>query len=107
MGAAAAVVLMKERHIVEAFERAGATSPDRGRAPDDLNVEASGIGWRRLRERAVVRETSPDSGRYYLDIEVWQGLRRTRRRAVLIVIIVAIVVLAFTVMGGHFAQTAR
>ena len=45
---------------------------------------------RRLRERAVVRETPPDSGHYYLDVEVWRALRRTRRRVLAAVLIVAV-----------------
>lgn len=81
MGGAVAVILIKERHIVEAFERAGATSPERAVNPADAGVDDVGIGWRRLRERAIVREGSP--GRYYLDVEVWQATRRTRRRIVL------------------------
>jgi hypothetical protein len=93
MGAAAAVVLLRERQVVEAFERAGATSADRARDPADIGVEQSGVGWRRLRSRAVVRETTPDSGKFYVDLEVWQAVRRTRRRmlAVLVLVLVALV----------------
>lgn len=80
MGAAAAVILMKERRIVEAFERAGATSPASARTPDDLGVDPHGIGWRRLRDHAVVREAIPGADRYYVDVDVWQALRRMRRR---------------------------
>jgi hypothetical protein len=90
MGAAAAVVLIRERRVVDAFQRAGATSPERATLPSDIGVESSGIGWRRLRERAVVRETPPDSGHYYLDVEVWRALRRTRRRVLAAVLIVAV-----------------
>ena len=95
MGGAAAVVLIKERRIVEAFERARATSPESGAYPTDLEVEPNGVGWRRLRSHAVVRETSPDSGKFYLDVEVWQALRRTRRRLIGVIIAVALVALAF------------
>ena len=98
MGAAAAVVLLRERQVVEAFERAGATSVDRAMVPADIGVEPDGIGWRRLRSRAVVRETSPGSGRYYLDVEVWHALRRMRRR-VLGVVLALLVVLALVFLG--------
>ena len=46
MGAAAAVILMKERQLVEAFERAGATTLASAGFPADIGVEPSGIGWR-------------------------------------------------------------
>ncbi len=59
MGAAVlAVIVMRERRVVDAFERAGATSPDRAIAADDLNVDESGVGLRRLRQRAIVREAA-------------------------------------------------
>ncbi|HET7190090.1 MAG TPA: hypothetical protein VFI52_18185 [Gemmatimonadaceae bacterium] len=99
MGAAAAVILMKERRIVESFERGGATSAASARTPDELGVDPHGIGWRRLRDHAVVREASAGAERYYVDVEVWQALRRMRRRIVLIlglVILAAALVLAFS-----------
>jgi hypothetical protein len=98
MGAAAAVVLMKERQVIEAFERAGATSADRARLPADIGVEQDGIGWRRLRARAVVRETNPGSGQFYADLEVWQAVRRTRQR-VLLLMLVLLAVFVIVVTG--------
>jgi hypothetical protein len=93
MGGAVAVILLRERQVVEAFERAGATSPERARRPEDLGVDPYGLWWRRLRERAVVREAEPrDEGRYYLDLEVWRAVRQMRRRlgfALLAVVVVA------------------
>src|SRR3982074_3653366 len=62
MGAAAAAGPIRETRGVDEFLRAGATSPERATLPSGIGVESSGIGWRRLRERAVVRETPPDSG---------------------------------------------
>jgi hypothetical protein len=102
MGAAVAVILMKERQIVEAFERAGATTASRGRAPTELDVEPSSIGWRRLRDRAIVRESSPGAGLYYLDVEVWQATRRTRRRVLAVLLIVMLALLAVTLTGVNF-----
>jgi hypothetical protein len=92
MAAAAGAVLIKEQHIVDAFQRAGATTIDRAVLPEDIGVDEVGIGWRRLRSRVVIRETEADSGRYYLDVEVWQALRRTRRRLMAIIISVIIIV---------------
>jgi hypothetical protein len=83
MGAAVAAVLMKERLIVTAFERLQATSLESARTPEELGVDAQGLGWHRLRERAVIRESG--QGRFYLDIEVWQATRRTRRRMLFVV----------------------
>ena len=82
MGAAAAAVAIAERRMVEAFELAGATSAAAARTPDEVGVETSSLGWRRLTNRAVIREAEPGSGRYYLDREVWQAVRRTRMRLV-------------------------
>ena len=97
MGAAAAVILMRERQVVEAFERAGATSPDRAVPANDVGVDDTGIGWRRLRERAIVREAAP--GRFYLDVEVWQANRRTRRRIALMLAVILLAALVFGVLG--------
>lgn len=98
MGAAAAVILMRERQVVEAFERAGATSPERAISANDVNVDDTGIGWRRLRERAIVREAAP--GRFYLDVEVWQANRRTRHRIAFMLAIILLAALVFGVLGN-------
>ena len=97
MGASVAAVLVKERHIVEAFERVGAVSASRAVRPMDLGIGVGGVGWRRLRERAVIRETSPGSEEYYADLEVYQSLRSLRRRMVLVaLVVVALALLAVT-----------
>lgn len=100
MGGVVAVILIKERHIVEAFERAGATTPGRALTPADAGVDDVGIGWRRLCERAIVREAA--SGRYYLDVEVWQATRRTRHRIVLALAIILLLVAFMFQMTGTF-----
>src|SRR5881394_1088458 len=84
MGAViAAVVARKEREVVEAFERAGALSPATARVPSEFGVETDGIGWERLHNRAVIRDTA--DGRVYLDIVVYQALRRMRRRMAVLI----------------------
>jgi hypothetical protein len=98
MGAAAAVILMKERQVVEAFERAGAVTPARAMSASDVGVEPDALGWRRLHERAIVRESAPGSGLYYLDVEVWQAQRRMRRRILFIVLGIAIAL----ALAGYF-----
>lgn len=90
MGAAAAAIYMKERHIADAFRNAGATSADTARLPQDLNVAMHGAGWRILHRNAFVREAG--EGRYYLDVPSWDASMRARRQRVLIL---AIVLLAF------------
>ena len=81
--------------MVEAFENARAISPDTARTPDEIGVETGGIGWRRLTRRAVVRESAPGSGLYYLDRQVWQAVRATRMRMLVIVVLVLIGVLLY------------
>jgi hypothetical protein len=102
-----AVVLIKERHIVEAFELAGSTSAERAIVPGDIGVHEVGIGWRRLRSRAIVRETHPDSGRFYLDVEVWQSVRAMRRRLVMVMIVLLALAAAFGVFGTTIAWPGR
>ena len=97
MGGAVAVILIKERHVVEAFERAGATSPAQAVSAADLHVDERGIGWRRLRDRAIVREARP--GLYYLDIDVWQATRRTRHRVMAVLLFVILALFLFRVLG--------
>ena len=105
MATAAAAIVIKERHIVDAFARAGVTAPDRARTPEELGVDPHGLAWRRLRDRAVARESPPGSGRYYVDVEVWEAQRRTRQRIVFVLLAIAIAVGVMltraTTVGAH------
>ena len=95
MGSAVAVVLIKERHIVEAFERVGAITAERARTLDelgDLGVHAHGLAWHALRDRVIVREAG--AGRYYVDIELWQATRRRRRRVLFVILTLAVIMAA-------------
>lgn len=88
MGAsAAAAILIKERHIVEAYQRAGATSPGTAVTPASLGVEQR-LAFKKLVSRAVLRETTP--GTYYLDEPSWRAARSLRRHMVAIVLLIAI-----------------
>src|SRR4051812_38815330 len=104
MGAViAAVVAKKEREVVEAFERVGALSPATARMPSDFGVETDGIGWERLHNRAVIRDTG--DGRVYLDIVVYQALRRMRRRmAAVMIVLVMLIGLALFFRGAQRFQ---
>jgi hypothetical protein len=89
MGAAAAVMIARERRVVEAFTAAGATSPERARPVESLGVESDGMALRRLQGHAVIREA--EAGRFYLDLPSWQALRRTRRRLALVLLAVILI----------------
>jgi len=87
MGAAAAAILAaRERETIEAFTRAGATTPAGAQSLHAIGI-AEEHTVRRLRDHAVVREAAP--GMYYVDLGMWQAMRRTRRRIVLSLAIVA------------------
>ncbi|MDQ6718430.1 MAG: hypothetical protein M3Z17_08810 [Gemmatimonadota bacterium] len=81
--AVAAVIIRKERELVELFQSAGAISPATAKTLDDVGVEQA---WplSRLRRRAVVREVGP--GRFYVDEEVWVAMRGMRQRIILMLL---------------------
>jgi hypothetical protein len=103
MGAAATVIIIKERQVVDAFVRAGATSAATAVYPSDIAVDLAGVGGRRLVERAVLRDAG--GGRYYLDLLSWEALRRQRRR-ILFVILLLIAFLALF-LAGQFPPGAH
>ena len=102
MGAAVAVLLIKERHIVEAMEALGVTSPAAARSIEqlgDLGIDPGGMAWRALKNRATVREAA--SGRYYVDIEVWEANRRRRKRILTLVLTVVLIAAAVTLLNAN------
>ena len=103
MGAAVTVILIKERQIVEAFMRAGATSATSAVHPGDIGVDLGGVGGRRLVGRAIIREAG--EGRYYLDLLGWEALRRQRRRVLFVVL--GLVVLFLLFLAGQFPPGAH
>jgi hypothetical protein len=97
MGAAViAIMARKERDLVEVFTRAGATSPVSAKSLSDLQVDDEGAAMRRLRSRAVIRETG---GRYYVDLESWEALHRMRRRMGLTLLVIVLVAFALFSLG--------
>lgn len=102
MGAAAAVLLSKERHIVEAMQRIGATSPAKALTLDqlaDLGVNDSGIPWLALKNRVIVRQAS--EGQWYLDAEVWEATRRRRKRVLLIILVAVLIAAGVTFLSAN------
>ena len=88
MGAvAAAVIIRKEKDLVAHFVQARALSIETAQSLGTLRID-EGVGFRRLRERAVIREGAP--GAFYLDEPSWEALRRTRLRMVTVMLLVAL-----------------
>ena len=103
MGGAVTVILIKERQVVDAFMRAGATSASTAVYPTDISVDMGGVGGRRLVRQAVLREAG--DGRYYLDLLTWEALRRQRRR--ILFVIMLIIALGALFLAGQFPPGAR
>lgn len=95
--AAAAVVVARERRIVDAFSRAGATTPDRAATPDSLGVSQR-LAFRILVKDAVLREAEP--GFYYLDEPSWIAKQGIRRRVALVAALMAVVMLIGLSVAG-------
>ena len=98
--AAAAVIVRKEREIVEAYRAARAVNPAAARDPSDVGVHQH-LVFARLVRRAVLRDVG--GGRYYLDEPSWEALRSIRRRIVLVAIVIAIIVMGGVVLTGGAA----
>ncbi len=97
MGAtAAAIIIHKEHEVVDAFRRAGALAPAAARPLDEVGVD-DGLAMRRLRSRAVIRESG--AGHFYLDEGVWAATRRTRRRVVIVTVTLLLVIAVGTALG--------
>jgi hypothetical protein len=98
MGAAAiaAVIRRREQEVIDDFRAADATSPDKAQSYTAIGLGES-LAVRRLRNRAVIRESAP--GMFYLDEEVWAAVRRTRRRLATTIILVLGIVLGGILLG--------
>lgn len=97
MGAAvAAILIRREKEVVDDFRAAGATSRESAQSYTAVGLGES-LGLRRLRERAVIREAAP--GTYYLDEEVWTAVRRTRRRVATVFLLILALFLLGVVVG--------
>ena len=97
MGAAvAAILIRREKEVVDDFRAAGAISRESAQSYTAIGLGES-LGLKRLRERAVIREAAP--GTYYLDEEVWTAVRRTRRRVATVFLLILALFLLGVVVG--------
>ncbi|HMH85340.1 MAG TPA: hypothetical protein VK529_05295 [Gemmatimonadaceae bacterium] len=97
MGAAvAAILIRREKEVVDDFRAAGATSRESAQSYTAIGLGES-LGLKRLRDRAVIREAAP--GTYYLDEEVWTAVRRTRRRVATVFLLILALFLLGVVVG--------
>ena len=97
MGAAvAAILIRREKDVVDDFRAAGATSRETAQSYTAVGPGHS-LGLKRLRDRAVIREAAP--GTYYLDEEVWTAVRRTRRRVATVFLLILALFLLGVVVG--------
>ncbi len=86
MGSAvAAILVLKEKQLVEHFRERGALSTATALTLNSLSI-SDDVVFRRLRVRAVVREGT--AGAYYLDEASWSAVRSARRRLVTVLLIV-------------------
>ena len=107
MGAAAAAIIIKrEKDLIEHFRRAGATSPQAAQSSDALGVEEDNFVWRRLVSSAVIRPGA--AGTYYLDEPSWEAMGRRRRRVAVVMMVVAVVIaVSVYIAGMSFAGMSR
>lgn len=96
--AAAAIIRRREMEVVDDFRAAGAISRETAQSYTAIGLGES-MGLRRLRNRAVIREAAP--GTFYLDEEVWEAVRRTRRR-IATVFLAILVLFLFGILMGTF-----
>jgi hypothetical protein len=93
--AAAAILIRKEKDLVEHFKQAGAMSPSSAKSSSDLGVHER-FAWSRLVRDAVIREAAP--GTYYLDESAWVALGQKRRRVALVLTIFFVVIAVATMI---------
>jgi hypothetical protein len=86
--AAAAIIIKREKDLVEHFRRAGATSPQTAQTVSALGVEQR-LAWDILARDAIIR-TAAD-GTFYLDEPSWEAMRSRRRRFAVVVLVIAII----------------
>lgn len=99
---AAAIILRRQRQLVEAFRNAGATSAGRACTPEELG-QRSRLPFRRLAMHGVfvrVHGAGSDGDRWYLDELAWRRFRERQRRLGLAILLVIVVAGGVAVVAG-------
>lgn len=96
-----AVMMLRQRAIVRAFERAAATTAATACTAEQLGLKP-GMAWYQLVSRAVLR--CPGEGRWFLDVANWQRLRRRRHRIALAVVAGVLVLLGLLLVAGTLSR---
>ncbi|MCW0201184.1 MAG: hypothetical protein OJI74_04885 [Rhodanobacter thiooxydans] len=96
-----AVMMLRQRAIVRAFERAAATTAATACMAEQLGLKP-GMAWHRLVSLAVLR--CPGEGRWFLDVASWQRLRRRRHRIALAVVAGVLVLLGLLLVAGTLSR---
>lgn len=95
--AAAAIIIKRERDLVDHFRRAGATSPQTAQSPAALGVETR-LAWDILERGAIIRPGP--SGTFYLDEPSWEAMGRRRRRLAIVVTTAAVLLGLILYLGS-------
>jgi len=95
------VMMIRQRAIVRAFERAAATTAATACTAEQLGLKP-GMAWHQLVSHAVLR--CPGEGRYFLDVANWQRLRRRRHRVALAVVVGVLVLLGLLFVAGTLSR---
>ena len=92
-----AFIIAKQNQYIRRFQEAGAISPDTAKSLVQVGCRDLRMFQRMIR-REVIWQAVP--GKYYLDVEAAQALRKARREralnALLIVLVIAVVLIYFT-----------
>jgi hypothetical protein len=97
MGAVAAIIIRKERDIVDIYRGAGATSAGSARDPGELGIDRR-LAFRRLVTRAVLRDAG--GGRYYLDESRWTAFNAMRHRLAFVMLAVVLLMTIVLISAG-------
>jgi len=98
MGTTAAIIIRKEKDLVEHFQQARAVSPATAQSLSALRLD-DGTALTHLRSRAVIREGA--AGTFYLDEPSWLALGRIRRRIILIAVLIVVGLGITTALTGR------